>query len=164
MKTVLNIGCGNSELPHYLKGHLETRLDIDPGVFPDIVASALDLGNIGEFDIVYSCHVLEHLYEYQVETAVSEMHRVLRVGGVIIAHVPDLSDVQCTEEVLYVSEAGPITGRDMYYGLRTFLEINPYMAHKTGFVKETFKKALGIFNDVQVMEDRKYNMMGVGVK
>ena len=68
----LHIGCGRmqpdetNQLPSWASGCKETRLDIDPTANPDIVASMVDLGDIGPFDITYSSHTLEHLYPHQV--------------------------------------------------------------------------------------------------
>lgn len=42
------------------------------------------------FDAVYCAHFLEHLSNEQIKTILSEMHRVLKVQGVIRVVVPDL--------------------------------------------------------------------------
>jgi len=42
------------------------------------------------FDCVYSSHMLEHLYPQQAAFCLSEIHRVLRQGGVVRVAVPDL--------------------------------------------------------------------------
>jgi SAM-dependent methyltransferase len=41
-------------------------------------------------DVVYSCHMLEHLDLEEAETFLSEAHRVLRTGGILRIAVPDL--------------------------------------------------------------------------
>lgn len=163
-KTILHAGCGGSPLPLYLAEHKETRLDIDPGVFPDIVSSLTDLGEIGEFDIVYCSHALEHLYSHEVPVALSEFYRVLKKGGAVIVWVPDLTDVECDDKVLFESPGGNITGKDMYYGHSKYVKANKHMAHKTGFTKKTLKKALQMFNKVTVVSDQCYSIMGSGVK
>lgn len=123
-------------------GHAETRLDIDPGCSPDIVASMTDLGDIGPFDTVFSCHCLERLAPHDVPIALSEFRRVLKPGGNVIIMVPDLEGVSPTDEVLFISPAGPICGLDLFYGLRTALAERPYMAHRTGFVSQTLQAVL----------------------
>ncbi|WP_373031618.1 methyltransferase domain-containing protein [Sulfurovum sp.] len=164
-KKVLHAGCGDEQLPPYLAGLLETRLDIDDKVKPDVVAPITDLGDIGEFDVVYCSHTLEHLYQHQVEIALAEFKRVLKKGGVVIIAVPDLTDVQCDDVVMYESPAGPITGRDMYYGLDWFVAANPYMGHNTGFTRPSLKKALEeFFTDVKIINHTKFNVVGIGVK
>ena len=164
VKTVLHAGCGSCCLPPYLAGHKEVRLDIDPSVKPDIYATITNLGDIGPYDIIYTSHTLEHIYQHEVEKAVSEFHRVLKDGGVAIVSVPDLTDVKCDDEPLYDSPAGMITGRDMYFGKHDMVKDNHYMGHKTGFTRDTLRSAMGIFKEVKLISENPYNIMAIGVK
>lgn len=164
MKTVLHVGCGKEQMPPFLDGYHEIRMDIDAQHSPDIVGSVLDLGNIGVFDAVFGSHMLEHLYPHEVEQAMKEFYRVLAPKGMVVMIVPNLTHVKPTREVVYDSPAGPITGLDMYYGKESFVADNPYMAHKTGFVAETLREALSLFQFVKVQELTDYNLLGVGVK
>ncbi len=164
MRQVLHVGCGKSEMPEFLDGFEEVRLDIDPTVKPDIVASLTDMGDIGPYDAVFGSHVLEHLAPHEVKKAMQEFHRVLKPGGMTIMIVPDLTNVPPDDTVMYDSPAGPITGRDMYYGKASMVEENPWMGHKTGFVKKTLEEALGIFDNIVVRSLTAYNLLGVGVK
>ena len=164
MKTVLHVGCGSQPMPPLLEGYREVRLDIDPTANPDIVAGLTDMGDIGEFDAVYGCHVLEHLAPHDVRKAIAEIQRVLKDGGVAIIIVPNLKDVRPTRDVVYVCPAGPITGLDMYYGHEGLVEESPYMQHKTGFVPDTLRDALSPFARVEVRELPDYNLLGIGVK
>lgn len=164
-RRTLHVGCGGDSLPPWLGGE-EVRLDIDPACAPDIVASMIDMGDIGEFEAVYCSHALEHLCPHDLPTALSEFLRVLRPGGVAIVVVPDLEDVRPTDEILYVSPAGPVAGLDMIYGLRTHLKAMPHMAHHNGFVKRTLGDALARagFKDVRAQRLEGFNLMGTGVK
>lgn len=164
MKTLLHIGCGSDPLPAWLSDFKETRLDINEAVNPDIVASMLDLGDIGTFDAVLCRHALEHLYPHEVEIALAEFHRVLKQGGHLMVFVPDLQDVQATDEVLFESPSGPISGLDLIYGFRPATKANPYMQHKTGFVQETLEKALQGFSKVVVNRLSNFDMMGAAIK
>ena len=164
MKTLLHIGCGSDPLPAWLSDFKETRIDINEAVNPDIVASMLDLGEIGVFDVVFCRHALEHLYPHEVPIAIAEFYRVLKQGGHLIVFVPDLQDVQATDDVLFESPAGPISGLDLIYGFREATKTNPYMQHKTGFIKQTLEQALSGFSTVRVKRLSAYDMMGVGVK
>jgi len=140
----LHIGCGRmqpdetNQLPSWASGCKETRLDIDPTANPDIVASMVELGDIGPFDITYSSHTLEHLYPHQVLDALEEQFRVLRSGGVAIAFVPDLEGVEATDETIYTSVMGDaISGLDMIYGKASYVAYSPYMGHHCGFTSKT---------------------------
>jgi SAM-dependent methyltransferase len=164
--SVLYPGCGNERVPDWMDVTQETRLDIDESCHPDIVASITDMGNIGTFDNVYTCHTLEHLFEYDVQKALLEFKRVLNPDGTVLIFVPDLEGVTCNDEVLYESPGGPICGRDLYYGLTKYVEISPYYAHHTGFVKESLEKHMidAGFKDVSVTRISPHNLMGVGKK
>ena len=163
-KTVLHVGCGGQHLDDFLEGYQEIRLDIDPDAHPDIVASLLDMGDIGHFDAIYGSHVLEHFAPHEVAKVVSEFYRVLKPKGFVIMIVPNLEYVRPTDEVVYDSPAGPITGLDMYYGKASMVAENPYMAHKAGFVRKTLAKAFGGFSQVVVKDLTNFNLMVVATK
>lgn len=166
MERALHVGSGGQALPEWLAGFEEVRLDIDPASQPDICASMLDMGEIGEFDRVFSSHALEHVYPYEVQAALSEFLRVLKVGGAALVFVPDMEDVRPTEDVLYDSPAGPITGLDMFYGLRSMLKDHPYMAHHNAFTAKTLEAEMlkAGFSKVVVQRVPMLNLFAVGVK
>ena len=163
---VLHVGCGGDSLPDWLGGSAETRLDINPAHSPDIVASMTDMGEIGEYDAVFCSHCLEHIHGYEVAGALAEFHRVLRPGGHALIVVPDLEDVKPTDEALYVSPAGPITGLDLIYGKQELVEHMPHMAHNTGFTAATLASALESagFEPVAVSRISAFNLFGAGAK
>lgn len=164
-KKVLHAGCGGEKLPPYLAGLDETRLDIDKNVDPDVIAEITDLGDIGPFDVVFCCHTLEHVWQHEVERVLKEFKRVLAVGGVVMIIVPDLTNIPCDDTIQYESEAGPITGRDMYFGLDWLVEKNNYMSHKTGFTRNSLEKALkDHFVNVKIMTPTSHDVLGIGVK
>ena len=164
---VLHIGCGGNRLPWWLEDVEETRLDIDSQHNPDIVASMLDLGDIGEFDVVYCSHALEHLHWHEVDMALKEFLRVLRDRGLAIIFVPDVEGVQANEEVLFDAPCGPITGLDLIYGHRELIKENPHMQHKTGFMMHTLDKKLqeAGFTNVNVKREiGMFNLYAMAVK
>lgn len=153
-------------MPPWLASAEEVRLDIEPAHKPDIVASMTELGDIGEYDIVWCCHALEHLAPHDVETALSEFIRVLVPGGMALIQVPDLDGVRPTREVLFISPAGPITGHDLYYGLAAGVRVTPHMMHRSGFVRETMLSVLqdAGFSRCEAERLPHHNLLGVGVK
>jgi len=163
---LLHIGCGNAEAPPWLRDHIETRVDVDPAIDCDIHADVRDLGDIGEYDVVYCCHMLEHLYPHDVEVALREILRVLLPGGFAAILVPDLEDIKPTDETVYDCPSGPVAGLDMFYGYRCTIKENPYMAHHTGFVADTMSKALDSagFSKYKTKRLPGFNLLGVGVK
>lgn len=170
LRLVLHVGCG---LPHPAKlpaEHFppglwqEVRLDIDPAVAPDIVASITDMGVLrpGVFDAVWSSHNLEHLYPHEVPLALAEFRRVLKPGGFLLLTVPDLQQVAALvaedrlTEAAYLSSAGPIAPLDMLYGLGSALaQGNGFMGHRGGFTATSLRAALEAagFPQVQVARD-----------
>lgn len=165
---LLHAGCGGSVLPEFLssRGYQEVRLDIDPDMKPDVVASLIDMGEIGQFDAVYSSHVVEHLYPYQVRVALEEIYRVTSDTGFAMVIVPDLEGVSATDDVLFESAIGPLSGLDLFYGCRFDLERSPFMAHHSGFVSKTLEAALRAagFQDVTMKRLPEYNLMAVARK
>jgi hypothetical protein len=144
----------------------ETRLDINPANNPDIVRDMRDLTGLSGYDAIYCSHALEHLSPHEVVPALIGFRASLNTDGVAIVFVPDLEGVSATDEVLFVSPAGPICGLDLIYGYRPALAENPYMAHKTGFTAETLDQAMieAGFRKVKVDRLSDYAMMGAGVK
>ncbi len=167
-KHVLHVGCGGSPLPAWLADNVETRFDIDPTHNPDIIGDmrhACEFVGDARFDVVFSCHAVEHLYPHEVIPTLDGFRKVLNDGGVAVVIVPNMKGIKPTEEVVYESPSGPITGIDMYYGKVDLIESMPYMAHHIGFVKATLEKSLldAGFSSCEVKEDDSYNLIAVGV-
>jgi SAM-dependent methyltransferase len=153
---VLHVGCGvyeTEKLPLMFRhsGWREIRLDIDPDVNPDVIASITDMQVItgAAVDAVYSSHNVEHLYPHEVPLALREMNRVLKPNGFAFIKLPDLQEVARfiadgkLEDVLYISPVGAIAPLDILYGHRPDLARgNTFMAHRTGFTGTTLGTAL----------------------
>jgi hypothetical protein len=153
---VLHVGCGaydRDKLPPVFRetGWREIRLDIDPAVRPDFVASIthMEIVSDGSIDAVYSSHNIEHLYPHEVPLALREMHRVLNSAGFALLRLPDLQEVARyiaegnLEQPLYTSPMGAISPLDILYGHRVSLAAgNVYMSHRTGFTGGTLGTAL----------------------
>jgi predicted SAM-dependent methyltransferase len=143
MRRILHAGAGSGTMRDLFNGYQEIRLDIDPAVKPDIVANITDMGEIGQYEAVYCAHCLEHLYPHELPLALREFRRVLVPGNLAFIIVPDLEGIQPTEDVVYKSVDGDlITGLDMFFGCRKYIEKQPQMAHHNGFVKATLERAI----------------------
>jgi SAM-dependent methyltransferase len=177
-KVVLHVGCGppdHNSLHESFRGpgwH-ELRLDVDPGVKPDVVASMTDMSGVASasVDAVWSHHNIEHVFAHEVALVFGEFLRVLRPGGEVLLATPDLQSVAEAiaagrlEEVLYRSEAGDIAPLDVVYGLRSDIELGrEYMAHRTGFTLRTLTRKLNQagFAKVQVARTPDYVLWARG--
>ncbi|ADB53740.1 Methyltransferase type 11 [Conexibacter woesei DSM 14684] len=168
---MLHVGCGTEnpeKLPKEMRGpdwH-EVRLDIDPAVGPDIVASIADMSVVDSetVDAVLSSHNLEHVFAHEVPGVLEEFRRVLRPLGQVLIAVPDLAIAAKTivrgrlEEAIYRSPAGPISALDMLYGHgEPIANGQHFMAHRTGFTRRSLAeklRAAGFVDVVVVEEDR----------
>lgn len=165
-KSVLHVGCGGSPLPAWLAGTVETRLDIDAQHNPDVVRDMREIdASVGKFDVVFSNHAVEHLYPHEVVPTLQGFRAALNDGGCAIVIVPNLYGISPTDEVIYESPCGPITGHDMYYGHRHLIQSNPFMAHHCGFVPWMLRDAIETagYKSVHVRADDCYNLIGIGV-
>ncbi len=167
MRRLLNVGSGGQKEPPEPFADCEyVTLDVSADCKPDIVASMLDMGEIGRFDIVLCSHALEHIYPHETVKALSEFWRVLKMRGHCLIFVPDLEDVQPNEVPLYFDSTGPITGLDLIYGHRKRMQSEPFMAHHNGFNSATLTEALleAGFAKAQTSRQPGYNLMAVGIK
>lgn len=147
----LHVGCGNARKSQTVKGFMsdewhEIRLDSNPDVAPDVVASMTSMPMIpdGAVKAVFSSHNIEHLLWHQIQEALAEFHRVTDDTGFLVITCPDLQSIARLVmddkllDVAYVSPAGPVTPFDMMYGMRSMLAGPEYfMAHRSGFTLKT---------------------------
>lgn len=181
-RIVLNVGCGPRR-PDKLSpvfrapGWRELRLDIDPGVQPDVVASLTDMSAVPDasVDALWSSHNLEHLDAYQVHTALTEFRRVLKPEGVALITLPDLQAVARViaegdpDRVLMRTrmnggEGPPITALDILFGHDWWIERGrTFMAHRTGFTGRTLGRKLiaAGFGTVAVRPGPAYDLWAV---
>lgn len=85
-KVLLHIGCGRKNSPEFI------NIDAQPYAHVHVVTD--NLGQLSDFevgsvDLIYMCHVLEHIRQPLVRGVLREMNRVLKTGGVLRLSVPD---------------------------------------------------------------------------
>lgn len=161
-RLVMNAGCGprdGSRLPAFFDTWRQLRVDVNPAVAPDLVASITDLSAIetASIDAIWSAHCVEHLYGHEVDAAFAEFHRVLAGDGFVCIIVPDLQSLvgyigeDRLLDTIYTSPAGPVTAHDMLYGLGTALaQGNAAMAHRCGFTPTVLMQRLHLFDEVVI--------------
>lgn len=156
MKKLLHIGCGKQgveTLPPFdwAREWRQVRVDIDPAVGPDIVASMTEMPKIesDSIDVIFSKHNLEHLEFHEVALALGEFHRVLKPKGFLICRCLDLAGIAerlatvDLEQTLWVSTLDDGTKVevaliDMIFGARSETAAgNGFMKHRTGFTRRS---------------------------
>ena len=86
-QVLLHIGCGEIDAPGFI--------NIDARPYPHVHIVAKNLSRLTTIpdeaaDLVYMCHVLEHVSHRTVIGTLREMSRVLKPGGILRISVPDL--------------------------------------------------------------------------
>ncbi len=82
----LHLGCGDKILPGFLNVDMRELPGVDIANFDVTDLSRFENGS---FDLIYACHVLEHLPRQRTFPTILEWNRVLRPGGVLRVAVPD---------------------------------------------------------------------------
>lgn len=172
-RNVLNVGGGPGSMPVEYMGWQQTHLDIDPDAKPDILGDARDILALipeNSQDNVFCSHNLEHYHTHEVPKVLSGFRNVLKDGGRIEIRVPDLKSVLASgkdiNEVLYQSQAGPITVADVIWGFSKQIQAgNEFYAHKTGFNLPMLKQMIedAGFKDVAV-HSQDYELRAIAVR
>ena len=85
-KVLVHIGCGKIKSPEFI--------NVDAQPFPHVHIVTSDISSMPEFedstvDMVYMCHILEHLKTPEIKKVLPELKRILKKGGVLRISVPD---------------------------------------------------------------------------
>jgi SAM-dependent methyltransferase len=78
----LHFGCGLNNLEDFFNTDLFAKVPID-------ITKKLPFNN-NSVDLIYSNHVIEHIYNWQFRKYLCETYRILKVGGIHIIATPSL--------------------------------------------------------------------------
>lgn len=83
---LVHIGCGDISSPEFV--------NVDAQPYPHVHYVRNDITDLsmfadGSVDLVYMCHVLEHVHRREIYDVLDEFKRVLKPGGVLRISVPD---------------------------------------------------------------------------
>lgn len=164
----LNWGCGPCAAPGWINS------DVQPGDGIDVVADIRDgLPLASEFfDYIVTIHALQDLTYFDVLPALRELHRVLKVGGVLRMAVPDLDraiDAYLRRDIRYfyvpdVDAVTPgaklITQLTWYGSVRTpfTYEFAEEWLRKAGFraiARCSFRETKSGFPDIVALDNRE---------
>jgi len=84
----LHLGAGSSKIPGLINCDLYNP---DADVKAD--ATNLEMFDDGTIDLIESHHMIEHLSFADTELALTEWHRVLREGGLLVLTFPDITSI-----------------------------------------------------------------------
>ncbi|MFN0040742.1 MAG: class I SAM-dependent methyltransferase [Burkholderiales bacterium] len=99
-RMLVHIGCGEIDSPEFI--------NVDAQPYPHVHYVRNDITDLSMFearsvDLIYMCHVLEHVHRKEIFDVLAEFRRVLKPGGVLRISVPDF------DRILTMYES---TGRD----------------------------------------------------
>jgi predicted SAM-dependent methyltransferase len=85
-RLLIHVGCGEIDSPEFV--------NVDAQPYPHVHFVSDDITDLSMFDdgsadLIYLCHVLEHVRRREILDVLTEFRRVLRPGGVLRLSVPD---------------------------------------------------------------------------
>ena len=118
----LNLGCYNKKLPGFI------NVDIREDVNPDVVDNAFTLEKFDDnsVDLIYCCHMLEHLDYQEVNLALKRWYDVLKSKGILRLSVPDM---QAVFSLYWYLDSNLDVLKTMIYGSQK----HPFDYHKSGW-------------------------------
>jgi len=118
-KVRIHLGCGDIASPEFI------NVDARPAPHVHYVCDVTDLPMFPEnyADLVYACHVLEHVQHRALKRTLWEWRRVLKPGGILRLSVPDF------DKILYMYQS---CGRDIQSILSPLMGGQEYL-HNTHY-------------------------------
>ena len=130
MAIKLHLGCGSKKISGY------TNIDM---IATDAVDEVDDIRYLQRYDknsvdVIYACHVLEHISRTEYKQVLSRWYDILKPGGVLRLSIPDLEKwfLYCLEKNNFRLILGALYGE----------QDNIYNSHKMGWTEKTIKEDL----------------------
>lgn len=141
---LIHIGCGELNSPEFI--------NVDAKPFPHVhvvTENIVDLPMLGSgtADLIYMCHILEHIKRREVLEVLWEMKRILKKGGILRLSVPDFD--QLIE--IYTASGNNI---DAIFTLLMGGQNERYDIHYSIF---NFRYLSGLFNKAGFNEVREWD-------
>ncbi len=122
-RVLIHLGCGEIAAP----GWINVDVQALPHIHHVTDVRRLDAFATGTVDLVYACHVLEHVSHRETRAALVEWRRVLKPGGVLRLSVPDfdllvdayLAEGRDVDKVVKPVLGGQRAGHDFHGALFT---------------------------------------------
>jgi len=134
---VLDVGSGDSEATRQLwAGADVVRVDLNPDTEPDVVADVRALPErLGEFDVIFASHILEHLARLEVLPTLRHWAGYLRPGGALHVLAPDI--MWAAEEIVRTGQVSIPVMMHIYGSQQDELE-----THRVGFTVALLRAAM----------------------
>ena len=141
----LNLGCYNKKMYGFV--NVDIREDVQPDLVDDIFK--LEKVKNNSVDLIYACHVLEHLDAQESMVALQRWYDILKNGGTVRIAVPNMEKVFA--HYFYYRDLKALNSA--LWGSQR----HPYDYHKHGWTFETLKADLDSvgFTDVRLYDWRK---------
>lgn len=134
----LDIGCGPIDRSNDFPNHNLIRVDIRDECNPDYRCDVRDLPFAdGEFDLIFSSHVLEHFSREGWKAVFAEWLRVLKVGGEVFLILPNIE----WATTHFDESAEQANVMNVLYGAQS----NPFDFHYNGWTPKSVNAALHEF-------------------
>jgi len=126
----LHLGCGKTKIPGYI------NIDLVDGENVDEISDIRYLPNYdnNSVDVIYACHVLEHISRVEYKAVLSRWRQILKPGGILRLSVPDLEKwfLYCLKVDNFRLILGALYGQ----------QDNEYNSHRMGWTENTLKEDL----------------------
>lgn len=135
-KVLIHLGCGFINIP----GFINVDMLCAPHIHYRRNVSDLPIFNDDFADMVYACHVLEHIPRPNLEKTLWEWRRILKQGGILRLSVPDFDKLvhiyeSCSRNITHINKQ-LMGGQNNQFNIHYLVFNHEYLRKKlseTGF-------------------------------